>query len=158
MTGPFCTSHSVCLNIDLHISFVWKCRVFNLNTFSFLKRVFVFQKTCFKSEVLKTFKISSDCHIKTCQSLKRRAVLKIPGAVFLEKPSVGIKILLLLALKLKLQEKAFSCAKTKTNGKYVVNLAKMLKEATVNWTELNFSKLKIQHLYSLICSNITYRH
>ena len=29
---------------------------------SFLKKVFVFQKNCFKDKVLKTFKISADCH------------------------------------------------------------------------------------------------
>ena len=33
---------------------------------SFLKRVCVLQKSCFKIKVLKTFRISSDCHIKTC--------------------------------------------------------------------------------------------
>ena len=30
---------------------------------SFLKKVFIFQKICFKVKVLKTFKIFSDCHI-----------------------------------------------------------------------------------------------
>ena len=41
-----------------------------------------------------TFKISNDCHIKTCWSLKRRAILKIPGAIFLEEPIgyVGFKM------------------------------------------------------------------
>ena len=34
-------------------------------------------------KVLKTFKIPSDCHIKTCLSaIKRSAILKIPSAVF----------------------------------------------------------------------------
>ena len=37
---------------------------------NFLIKVFVFQEICFKVKVLKTFKISSDCHIKTSQSLK----------------------------------------------------------------------------------------
>ena len=37
----------------------------------FLKKVFVFQKICFKVKVL-----------KTCRSLKRRAILKIPSTVF----------------------------------------------------------------------------
>ena len=41
----------------------------------FWKRLSFFQKTCFKIEILKTFKISSDYHIKTCRSLKRRAIL-----------------------------------------------------------------------------------
>ena len=40
----------------------------------------VFQKTCFK--VLKTFKVPIDCHVKTCRSYKRRAILKIPSTVF----------------------------------------------------------------------------
>ena len=61
---------------------------------SFLKKVFVFQKICFKVKVLKTFKIFSDCHIKTCRSLKRRAILKIPSTVFRRTYalSVGMKM------------------------------------------------------------------
>ena len=49
---------------------------------SFLIKVFIFQKICFKVTILKTFKISTDCHIKICRSLKRRAILKIPSTVF----------------------------------------------------------------------------
>ena len=49
---------------------------------SFLKKAFVFRKICFKVKVLKTFKISTDCHIKTCRSLKWRAILKSPSMVF----------------------------------------------------------------------------
>ena len=49
---------------------------------SFLKKVFVFQKICFKVKVLKTFETFTDCHIKTCRSLKRRAILKISSTVF----------------------------------------------------------------------------
>ena len=37
---------------------------------SFLKKVFVFQKICFKGKVLKTFRIFTDCYLKTCWSLK----------------------------------------------------------------------------------------
>ena len=48
---------------------------------SFLKKIFLFQKICFKVKVLKTFESITDCHIKTCRSLKRRAVLKIPSTV-----------------------------------------------------------------------------
>ena len=44
---------------------------------SFLKSL-RFQKIYFKAKVLKLFKISSDCHIKACRSLKWRAILKIP--------------------------------------------------------------------------------
>ena len=35
--------------------------------FSFLKKVFVFQKIWIKVNVLKTFKTFTDCHIKTCR-------------------------------------------------------------------------------------------
>ena len=58
---------------------------------SLLKSVYVFQKIYFKVKVLKSFKISSDCHIKACRSLKWRAVLKIP---ILKEP-----MLFMLALK-----------------------------------------------------------
>ena len=44
---------------------------------SFLKKVFVFQNICFKVKVSETFESFTDCHIKTCRSLKRRAILKI---------------------------------------------------------------------------------
>ena len=47
---------------------------------SFSNKVFVFQKFWIKVNVLKTFKISTDCQIKTCRSLKRRAILKIPSS------------------------------------------------------------------------------
>ena len=40
----------------------------------------------FKVKVLKTVKTFTDCHIKTCGSLKRRVNLKIPSTVFLEEP------------------------------------------------------------------------
>ena len=49
---------------------------------SFLKKVCMFQKICFKVKTLKAFKICSDCHIKTCRSLKRRPILKIPATYF----------------------------------------------------------------------------
>ena len=74
---------------------------------SFLKNVCVFQKIYFNVKVLKSFKISSDCHIKACRSLKWRAILKIP---ILKEP-----LLFLLALKWNLYEKTLSCVKAKTN-------------------------------------------
>ena len=49
---------------------------------SFLKNIFIFQKICFKVKVLETFKISSDCHIKTSRSLKSKVTLKILSTVF----------------------------------------------------------------------------
>ena len=57
---------------------------------SFLKSL-RFRKIYFKAKVLKLFKISNDCHIKACYSLKWRAILKIP---ILKEP-----MLFLLALK-----------------------------------------------------------
>ena len=49
---------------------------------SFLKKTLNFQKVCFKVKVLKTFKCSTDCRIKTCRSLKRKANLKITKTLF----------------------------------------------------------------------------
>ena len=48
----------------------------------FLKKVFVFQKICFKVNVLKALETFTGFHIKTCRSLKRRAILKIHSTVF----------------------------------------------------------------------------
>ena len=61
---------------------------------SFLKKLFVFQKIWIKVNVLKTFKSFTDCHIKTCRSFKRRAVLNIPSTLFrrIYALSVGFKI------------------------------------------------------------------
>ena len=44
--------------------------------------ILVFPKSFFKVKVMKTFKMSSDCHIETCRSLKWRAILKILSTVF----------------------------------------------------------------------------
>ena len=43
---------------------------------SFLRKKFVFQKICFNVKVLKTFKIFTDSHMKTCQSLKTEGYLE----------------------------------------------------------------------------------
>ena len=62
--------------------------------FNFLKRVFIFWKICLKVKLLKTLKISSDCHIKTFRSLKRRAIWK-PLILFFRRIyalSVGFKM------------------------------------------------------------------
>ena len=99
--GPLCAPHSFCLNNGFwEGSFVWKCYTSNCDTFNwktilqfFLKRFSFFRKV----KTLGTLKISSDCHIKTCQSLKPRAILKICSTVFLEE-----SMLSLLALKLNL--------------------------------------------------------
>ena len=85
-----------------------------------------FMSKLFKS-LLKWFKIFSDCHIKACRSLKSRPILKIP---ILKEP-----MFFPLALKWNLYEKAFSCVKTKIF--FAVNLAEMLKEATIHFFLMN---------------------
>ena len=49
---------------------------------SFFGIVFFFQKICFKVKAMKMFKIFTDCHIKTSQSLQWRTILKIHSTVF----------------------------------------------------------------------------
>ena len=68
---------------------LYECDAFSILMLSTKKRfsslsekTFVFQKICFKVRILKTFKIFSDCHIKTWRSLKRMAILKIHSIVF----------------------------------------------------------------------------
>ena len=86
--GPFCTQHSICLNI-LIWQFLYGNDAFSVLVLStkkqysrLLKKFFVFRKISFEVKVLKTFKISTDCQIKTCRSLKLRAILKITSIVF----------------------------------------------------------------------------
>ena len=50
----------------------------------FFKKIFVIQKIYCKVKVLKTIKISNDCHMKTYLFLKRRAILRIPSTGFKE--------------------------------------------------------------------------
>ena len=47
-----------------------------------MKKYFLLQKSYIKVEGYKTFKISSDCHIKRCQTLKRRAIFKNWSTIF----------------------------------------------------------------------------
>ena len=61
---------------------------------SFLIKVFVFQKICFKVKVLKTFKISTDCHIKNMPISQMEDYFEVFDFSFLEEPN-----LFLLALK-----------------------------------------------------------
>ena len=63
------------------------------------------------------FEIFTDLHIKTCRSLKRRAILKNPKYSFLEEP-----MFFLLTSKWNLQEKTFFSVKTKINPNFAVNL------------------------------------
>ena len=68
--GPFCIFHFICLNIlasDMPVLYEndgFSILVISIKKqyFSFLKKVFVFQKICFKVKVLKMFNIFTDCH------------------------------------------------------------------------------------------------
>ena len=108
LISPFCAPHSICLKISLWlVSFVRKCRSSSTPVvvrkvvvlpskkqyFHFLKKVFVFQKTCFKVKVFKAFK---KCHMKTYRSLKRSPIFKVPTT----------NSVLLLASKWNLHEEA----------------------------------------------------
>ena len=53
---------------------------------SFLKRVCIFQKQCFKVEILKTLEISGDCHQKNMPISKAEGYFKNPLAVFFRRP------------------------------------------------------------------------
>ena len=89
---------------------------FKKRYFSFLKNVVVFQKICFKVEVLKTLETFTDCHIRTCRSLERRAILKIPSIVFrrIYALSVGFKTK-------TLRKSVFECY-NKTNSSFAVKV------------------------------------
>ena len=99
MIGPSCTRHSI-LTLASDLAVLYGNNAFSIFVLStkkwhsmFLKKNFVFQKICFKVEVLKTFKASTNFHVKTCPSLKRRAILKIPSTVFRTYAlSVGVKM------------------------------------------------------------------
>ena len=69
--GPFCSHHSNCLTLTTDMTLLYGNDAFSILLLltkkgfsSYLSKLFVFQKMCFKVKVLKTFKISTDCHIK----------------------------------------------------------------------------------------------
>ena len=118
---------------------------------SFLKRVCIFQKIYFKVKVLKSFKISSDCHIKACQSLKWRAILKIPSTIFRRTYALSV------GFKMKpLRKSVFLCVDKDQLSfcqKPCWNAERSNHFFLSNWW-ITFCK----HLYSLICDNIIYRN
>ena len=83
---PFCSCHSTLASDRAVLKGNDVFSILVLSTkkqcSSFLKKVFIFQKICLKVKVLKTFKIFTGCHIKTCWSLKQRAILKISSTFF----------------------------------------------------------------------------
>ena len=88
LIGAFCTNHSIFLTLASGITVSYgndKFLVLVLSTkkwnFGFLKKAFLLQKICFQVKVLEKFKISTDCHIETYRSFKRRSILKIPRRI-----------------------------------------------------------------------------
>ena len=74
--GPFCTHILFALTLTSDMAVLYGNDALSMLVLStkkwyssFLKRVFVFQKICLKVKLLKTFKISTDCHIKRYRSL-----------------------------------------------------------------------------------------
>ena len=73
-----CLNIGFCLNVLFWFIVLWTKK----RSSSFFKKDLVFQKTFFEVNILKTFKIPCDCHIKPFLSFKRRAFLKIPRIDF----------------------------------------------------------------------------
>ena len=96
------------INLDIINLLIW--------TSSFLEKVFVLQKICFKVKVLKTFKISTDYHIK-------HADLSNKG-LFWKKLSFRRSCTFSVGFKKKPPKKMFSSVKTKTNSNFAGKLAK----------------------------------
>ena len=81
---PFFVMVHFVLPIQFVLTFFFDSQYFELKNAPpvFFKKDLVFQKTFFKVNILKTFKIPCDCHIKPCLSLKWWAFLKIPRINF----------------------------------------------------------------------------
>ena len=83
--NPFsvlCTPHFTASILAFHKGVLYENMTFSIIVLSTKRQCwfflfFIFQKTLFKVTALKTFIIFSDCHMKICQSLKQRAVLKV---------------------------------------------------------------------------------
>ena len=77
-----CTPHSTVSILVFHRGVLYENMTFSIIVLSIKRQCsvilfFIFQKTLFKVKALKTFRIFSDCHMKICQSLKQRTVLKV---------------------------------------------------------------------------------
>ena len=118
------------LTLDSEITVINGDDAFSILIFStqkrysdFFKKVFGL-KVCFKTKVLKIFKVSSDCHIKTCQSFKRSAILKIPKIIFRRTYALSVHF------KIIPLNKAISSVKTKPTKIFPQDL---LKGATTHF-------------------------
>ena len=101
MIDSFCSRHFICLNIGsdrvvLNRNDVSSILVVSTKKrySSFLEKVFVFQKICFKVKVLKTFQTFNGCHRKKKPIPQTEGYFESPLYRFSEEP-----MLFLLALK-----------------------------------------------------------
>ena len=97
MIGPFLFTILFLLTLVSDMAILYGNDAFSILVLStkkphsgFLKKVLVFQKIYFKVKATKTFTIPTDCHIKTCRSLKRRAISIIPNTVFRRTCSLSV--------------------------------------------------------------------
>ena len=77
MLGPFCLILRFVLTLASDMAILHGNDTFSILVLSnkkwyscYLNEAFVFQKISFKVKVLKTFKLFTDCHIKTCRSFR----------------------------------------------------------------------------------------
>ena len=99
---------------------------------------------------MKTFSISTDCHIKTCRSLRSDGGLFWKSLVAFFRRTYALSV----GFKMKrLRKSAFQCYKTKTSPSFAVKPVKRYRHLfllSIAW--ITFFK----HLYSLIRDNRVY--
>ena len=100
--GPFCNPHSISLSMASKREVLYGYVTISIAVLSttkryssFLQKVFIFQKICFKVKLLKTFKVVSDYHIKECQYQKRQKCQKCQKWLvpFFEEPMLFLLVL-----------------------------------------------------------------
>ena len=91
---------------------------------SFVKKVFVFHKFCFKVNVGKTLKISIGCHINKLANLSTNLLISQTKGYFENLQYRFQKTpCFLLSLRLNLYDKVFFYVKTKTNPNFAMKAA-----------------------------------
>ena len=107
---------------------------------SFLKKVFLFQKICFKVKVLKTFETFTDCHIKHVDLSNGELVWKSLVPIFRRTYALSV------GSKMKTLRKTFFDVKTKFNSSFTVKLLK--KQPCI------FTAYLMNHVFHTICTII----
>ena len=123
MIGPVCTDNSICLHIGFwYGSFAWKWCVFNLSAFYWKTVLQLFENFRFaKLKYWKRSNISTDCHIKTCRSLRSDGGLFWKSLVAFFRRTYALSV----GFKMKhLRKSAFQCYKTKTSSSFAVKPVK----------------------------------